>query len=85
MHKNGSTSTLDSRLDSLKEGVRNLVDAGGERAGHIKDRAMGVKDSVVENGGAALTRVGSMIKEHPFAALAIAFGVGYFAIRMMRK
>lgn len=85
MHKNGSTSALESRLDSLKESVRNLVEAGGERAGHFKDRAMGMKDSVVENSGAALTRVGSMIKEHPFAALGIAFGLGYLTIRMMRK
>jgi ElaB/YqjD/DUF883 family membrane-anchored ribosome-binding protein len=84
MHKNGS-ATFESRLDSLKESVRNLVDAGGERAGHFKERAVGMKDSVVENSGAALTRIGSMIKDHPFAALGIAFGLGYFTIRMLRK
>lgn len=84
MQKNGTTS-LENRLDSLKEGVRNLVDKGGERAGEIKTRAIDVKDSVVENGEVAIQKAGSFIKEHPIAAIAIAFGVGYFAVRMIRK
>ena len=85
MQKNGSTSAMENRLDALKESVRNLVDAGGERAGQLKGKAIDLKDSVVENSGAAINRVGSMIKQHPFAALGIAFGIGYIAIRMLRK
>ena len=84
MQKNGSAA-FEKRLDSLKESMRNLVDAGGERAGQLKHKAIDVKDSVVENGGAALKRVGSLIKEHPIAALGIAFGVGYIAMRVLRK
>jgi ElaB/YqjD/DUF883 family membrane-anchored ribosome-binding protein len=84
MQKNGSAS-LDSRIDSLKQSMRNLVDAGGERAGHIKERAIGVKDTVFENGEAAISRARVLIKEHPFAALGIAFGIGYIAIRLLRK
>lgn len=85
MQKNGSASTMDSRLDSLKSSVRNLVDAGGERAGKLKDKAIDVKDAVVENGSAALNRAGALIKEHPIAAVGIAFGVGYIVVRMLRK
>jgi ElaB/YqjD/DUF883 family membrane-anchored ribosome-binding protein len=84
MQKNG-TGALDSKLDNLKESVRNLVDAGGERAGQIKTRAIDVKDSVVENGGVAIKKVGSLIKDHPIAAIGIAFGIGYIAMRMFRK
>lgn len=84
MHKNGSASA-SNRLDSLKSSVRNLVDAGGERAGQLKHRAIDVKDSVVENSSAALSRTSSLIKEHPIAAIAIAFGVGYIAVRMLRR
>ena len=84
MHKNGNAS-LDNRFDSLKESVRNLVDAGGERAGQLKSRAIDVKDSIVDNGEVAIRKVGSFIKEHPIAAIGIAFGVGYFAVRMLRK
>ena len=84
MQKNG-TGTLDNKLDTLKESVRNLVDAGGERAGQIKSKAIDVKDSVVENGGAALKKAGELIKEHPIAAIGIAFGVGYIVVRMLKK
>jgi ElaB/YqjD/DUF883 family membrane-anchored ribosome-binding protein len=84
MQKNGSAN-LDNRLDSLKESVRNLVDAGGERAGQLKNRAIDAKDSIVENSGVAIRKVSDLVKEHPIAAIAIAFGVGYIAIRMLRK
>ena len=78
-------SAFDNRLDALKESVRNLVDAGGERAGQLRTKAVEVKDSVFETGSAAFTRTTTMIKEHPIIALGIAFGVGYFAVRMLRK
>jgi hypothetical protein len=29
--------------------------------------------------------IGSQIKKHPVAALAIAFGIGYIAMRMIRR
>ena len=85
MQKNGSASAIESRIDSLKQSMRNLVDAGGEKAGRLKDRAIGAKDSVVEEGRAALDRIGALVKEHPFIALSVAFSVGYVAIRMLRK
>jgi ElaB/YqjD/DUF883 family membrane-anchored ribosome-binding protein len=78
MQKNGTASAIENRLDSLKTSV-------GERAGQLKDKAMEAKDVVVENGGAALNRVGAFIKDNPFVAIGIAFGVGYIAIRMFRK
>ena len=84
MNKHGS-SALDDRMGSLKDSVRNLVDAGNERAGQIKDRLMDAKDTAVDRGGAALNRVGVLIKEHPIAAIGIAFGIGYIAVRMLRK
>lgn len=84
MQKNGS-GTLDNKLDTLKESVRNLVDAGGERAGQIKSKAIDAKDSIFENGDAVFKKAGSLIKEHPFIAVGIAIGVGYIAMRMFRK
>ena len=82
MQKNG---TADSTIDSLKSGVRQFVDAGGERAGMIKDKAIDVKDAFVKNGGKALKASGSWIKEHPFIAIGIGFGVGYLVVRMVRN
>jgi ElaB/YqjD/DUF883 family membrane-anchored ribosome-binding protein len=85
MQKNGTASELEGRLESLKENVKNLVDAGQERAAQLKDRAVGAKDTLVENGEVALNRISALIKAHPFAAIGIAFSVGYVAIRMLRK
>ena len=84
MQKNG-TGSVDTRIDSLKESVRNLVDAGGERAGQLKTRAVDLKDNVVEQGGIYIRKTGSIIKEHPIAAIGIAFGIGYIAVRLLKK
>jgi ElaB/YqjD/DUF883 family membrane-anchored ribosome-binding protein len=72
-------------MDSLKSSVRNLVDAGNERAGQIKEKLIDAKDVAMDRGGAALNRVGALIKEHPIAAIGIAFGIGYLTVRMLRK
>jgi ElaB/YqjD/DUF883 family membrane-anchored ribosome-binding protein len=85
MQKNGTASTLENRFDSLKSSVRDIVDAGGERAEKLKAKAIDVKDAAFENGQKALGRAGELIKENPFIAIGIAFGVGYIVVRMIRK
>jgi ElaB/YqjD/DUF883 family membrane-anchored ribosome-binding protein len=84
MNKNGTTH-LEDRMGSLKESVRNLVDAGGERAGQIKDRLADAKDMAFDRGKEGISRVGALIKEHPIAAIGIAFGIGYITVRMLRR
>ena len=86
MQKNGNgTGALENRLDQIKDTARKLVDDGRERADQLKHRAIDVKDEVVREGSAALDKARALIKEHPFVALGIAFGVGYIAIRMIRN
>lgn len=64
-------STIEDRFDSLKESVlARLGDA---------------KDAVVSGTRAGVSKTGSLIKEHPIAAIAIAFGIGYIAMRVMRR
>jgi ElaB/YqjD/DUF883 family membrane-anchored ribosome-binding protein len=77
MARNGASS-LESRLDSLKESVRNLVDAGSERMGDVKH-------TVVSTGRSGYRRASHLIKEHPLVAIGIAFGIGYLAIRLLRR
>ena len=84
MNKNGTSSALDDRMGNLKDSVRNLVDAGGERANQIKDRLVDAKDVAFDKGSEALGRVSALVKEHPIAAIGIAFGIGYLAVRMLR-
>ncbi len=85
MNKNGSSSAIDDRMGNLKDSVRNLVDASGDRANQIKERLADAKDVAFDKGSAALGRVSALVKEHPIAAIGIAFGIGYLAVRMLRK
>jgi ElaB/YqjD/DUF883 family membrane-anchored ribosome-binding protein len=68
------SSELDSRLDSLKDSVKDLLDAGSERASNAKDAAI-----------AQVNNVGKLIKAHPFIAIAIAVGIGYISMRLLRR
>ena len=81
MNKNGIASTFEDRLDALKESVRGIVDFSADKADFLKHKLGDVKDY----SGAGVKKVGALIKEHPIAALAIAFGVGYLTMRMMRR
>ena len=84
MQKNGS-GALENRLDQLKDTARKLADEGRERADELKHRAIDAKDRIVQDGRTVLDKAQSLIKEHPFVALGIAFGVGYITIRLLRK
>ena len=85
MNKNGTGSALDDKMGNLKDSVRNLVDAGEDRANQIKERLADAKDVAFDRGSEALGRVSALVKEHPIAAIGIAFGIGYLAVRMLRK
>jgi ElaB/YqjD/DUF883 family membrane-anchored ribosome-binding protein len=78
MARNGMTASIESRLDSLKESVRNLVDVGSERMSDVKD-------TVVSTGRSGIHRASSLIKKHPIVAIGLAFGIGYIAIRVFRR
>lgn len=78
MARNGTTSSIEGRLDSLKESVRNLVDVGSSKMSDVKD-------TVLTTGKKGMRRAGSLIKEHPIIAIGIAFGIGYFTVRMLRR
>ncbi len=74
MRNQSVVSRLDHQLDALKDSVKHLVDAGGDKAAAFKDTAM-----------TGVSKVGKMIKAHPIAAIAIAFGIGYIAMRIARR
>ncbi len=78
MNKNGTAATASEKLDELKDNVRN-------QAGMLKERAVDLKNTVVERGSDTLTKLSDLIKEHPIAAIGVAFGVGYITVRMLRK
>lgn len=85
MARNEMTSAFEDRLDALKESVRGLVDSSSERAGRLKEKMVDVKDRAFESSRTGITKLGELIKDHPIAAIGIAFGIGYFTIRMLRR
>jgi len=62
---------IETRLDGLKNGI---VDKAGSVAGTVKDSAI-----------SGIDFMSAQIKKHPIAALAIAFGIGYVAMRLVRR
>jgi hypothetical protein len=69
------SNEIGERLDGLKGSVKELLDHG------IADKAGAVKDQAIHG----VEYLGQQIKKHPVAALAIAFGIGYLAMRLIRR
>ena len=65
---------FDRRFDAVKDGVKHFIDAGSDRAQDLRDGAM-----------TGVDRVAKVIQKHPFAAIGIAFGFGYIAMRIARR
>lgn len=68
---------LNHRIDSIKDSVKDIVDVGTDRASDIKDTA-------IDGASKFATQTAKLIKKHPFAAVGIAFGIGYIAMRLVR-
>jgi len=91
MNKNGMTDggagthSLDDKLDSLKETMKEFVDQGTQRADALKSRVVEAKDHAVRRGGDLLDRTTSLIKAHPLKAIGIAFATGYIGMRLFRR
>ena len=74
-----------SRMDSIKDSVKGLVDQGQDKAKAIKERVVEVKDQAVTRGSEYMDRATELIKLHPLKAVGIAFGVGYLGMRLFRR
>ena len=91
MNKNGMTDagtvarSLDDKLDSLKDTMKEIVDQGAQRADALKSRVVDAKDQAVRRGGDLLDRTTSLIKAHPLKAVGIAFATGYIGMRLFRR
>jgi ElaB/YqjD/DUF883 family membrane-anchored ribosome-binding protein len=79
---NGTTGSLDNRLEDIKDSVKGLVDENRQK---IKNRVIDAKQQVVTRGNMYVDRVTDMIKANPLKAVGIAFGVGYIGMRLFRR
>ncbi|HEX4418636.1 MAG TPA: hypothetical protein VH165_12085 [Kofleriaceae bacterium] len=91
MNKNGipgdssATNTLDDKIDSLRDSMKGVVDQGAQKVDALKSKIAEVKDEAFSRGGDLLTRATGVIKAHPLKSIAIAFGAGYLATRLIRR
>lgn len=65
---------IDARIDALKDTFDDFVKASAYKLRDIEDIA---EDQA--------HRTGKLIRRHPIAAVAIAFGIGYLAMRILRR
>lgn len=80
-----TTESLEDRIDHLKDSVRNLADIGSERADDLKHKVVDAKDSAVSTVETYLGKAKFFIVANPLAAVGIAFGMGYVAMRIVRR
>lgn len=77
--RNGS---LEKQLDHLRDDFGNLLNVAGKLLAH---RANDARDVVVDRSGDALSMLMKTIKKQPLAAIGIAFGLGFVAMRLVRR
>lgn len=85
MQRNGTIASFDDRVAALKRSMRDIVDFGSDRAEAIRDKLVDVKDTAVDGASTAMNRTGQLIKKHPIVAVGFAFGIGYLAMKLLRR
>lgn len=75
---------VENRLAALKDSVLGLADVGSERAAEVEQTVTEAKDKAVASVDENLEALRARIVESPLAAVAIAFGIGYIAMRIFR-
>jgi hypothetical protein len=76
---------FDTRLTDLKSSLAGLVDFGSERADALKTKITDAGSTVSTGASSVLSSVRGYIKAHPLAMVGAAFGVGYIAMRLVRR
>ena len=74
------TKQLDHLRDHLASDMANIASSTGALVAH---KASGAKNLVVDRGGDVITALSKVIKKNPLAAVGIAFGIGYLAMRFV--
>ncbi|MEO8701004.1 MAG: hypothetical protein ABI867_13230 [Kofleriaceae bacterium] len=83
--RNNGTTNIESRVDSLRDSVKEAVDHGQEKVSELRDRVIDVKDRAMTTGGEYVDKLTDLIKANPMKAVAIAFGAGYIGMRLFRR
>jgi len=90
MNKNGldtgdNANAIDDKIDSLRDTMKGIVETGSQKVDALKTKVVEVKDQAVTRGGDLLSTVSKLVKAHPMKSIAIAFGIGYLGMRLVRR
>ncbi|MBA2544401.1 MAG: DUF883 family protein [Deltaproteobacteria bacterium] len=86
--KESVKSLIDSgqeKATAIKDKVVDLQHKAKDKAVDLKDKAVDLQHKAKDRGNAIADRATEMIKAHPFAAVGVAFGIGYIAMRLVRR
>ncbi len=74
--QNGHSASvrINDGIDNLASNLKAVVEQMSKQAYTVKDSA-----------SSFIAKTGQTIKEHPIAALGIAFGLGYLVVRALRR
>ncbi|MFT3698020.1 MAG: hypothetical protein QM831_33070 [Kofleriaceae bacterium] len=65
--------------------MANVQEQVEARLDDLRDGVKSAVDNGADKASTAIDALGAQIKKHPMAALAIAFGVGFLAMRLIRR
>ncbi|MBA3453330.1 MAG: hypothetical protein H0T42_09590 [Deltaproteobacteria bacterium] len=78
----GGATTNTPDFAQVKESVKTLVDHGGEAVNEIKSQISEVSTEARDKASAAYGELVKFVNEHPGKSVALAFGIGYVAMRI---
>jgi ElaB/YqjD/DUF883 family membrane-anchored ribosome-binding protein len=82
---NGTTEQASQRIDSIRDSVKGLVEQGHDKVNELKDKVVDLQSKAKDRGSDAIDKVSELVKAHPLAAIGAAFGIGFIAMRMVRR
>jgi len=81
-HHDSMISTAKDKASQLSDQLEGLIETGQEKLG-------AAKGIVVDKAGSMFSSLRTTIKEHPVLAIGVAIGlaagIGYFAMRLIRR
>jgi ElaB/YqjD/DUF883 family membrane-anchored ribosome-binding protein len=73
-----ASTRINDRIDNLATNLKSAVEQMSKQAYTAKEKASASASSFI-------AKTGQAIKDHPIAAVGIAFGLGYLVMRALRR
>jgi hypothetical protein len=84
--QNGANpSMLNDPIETLESNFKSVVEFLTSGASAVETKVSEAKKTATAGVTSFTAKVGRVIKDHPIAAIGIAFGVGYLVMRVIRR